>query len=115
MYAAIKSPMFMFAGLGSDGLVSQSWVQSAYNAMADGTEAYFWTCRGCSHIPVPNTWEMEISIPWFRWKLLGDQAACEAFYALRGPFNWTVEDEQNAVPCGVTAGSVGGGGTVLSW
>jgi hypothetical protein len=79
MYAGIKSPMFMFSGVGTDGLVAQTWVQSAFDAMAKTTETYFWTAQGATHIPVPNGEEQEISIPWFRWKLLGDQKACEYF------------------------------------
>jgi hypothetical protein len=81
-YAKIKGPMFMFSGLGTDGLVSQSWVQQAYDATSKTEEAYFWTANGATHIPVPNTQEQQISIAWFRWKLLGDQAACKAFKAI---------------------------------
>jgi hypothetical protein len=44
------------------------------NALSDTDEAYFWTALGATHIPVPNGEEQEISTPWFRWKLLGDQA-----------------------------------------
>jgi hypothetical protein len=36
LYAAIVSPMFMFSGLGTDGLVSQAWVQQAYGDEQDG-------------------------------------------------------------------------------
>jgi len=79
VYAKIKSPMLMFSGRGTDGLVSQSWVQDAFNALDDKVEAYHWTRTGATHIPVPNGEEMQLSIPWFRWKLLGDQKACEAF------------------------------------
>jgi len=79
VYAKIKSPMFMFSGLGTDGLVAQSWVQSAYDALSNSTEAYFWAKTGATHIPVPNGETQEISVPWFRWKLLGDSKACEAF------------------------------------
>jgi hypothetical protein len=82
IYAMIKSPMFMFSGLGTDGLVTQAWVESAYGALSDSDEAYFWTASGATHIPVPNGEEEEISIPWFRWKLLGDQAACAYFKAI---------------------------------
>src|ERR1700712_4341382 len=53
-YMSIKSPMFMFAGQGTDGLVSESWVMDAYNAMDKGTEVYFWARNGATHIPVPN-------------------------------------------------------------
>jgi hypothetical protein len=69
----------MFSGLGTDGLVAQTWVQQAYDATSKTEEAYFWTAAGATHIPVPNGQEEEISIPWFRWKLLGDQKACEYF------------------------------------
>jgi hypothetical protein len=82
IYGDIKSPMFMFSAVGSDGLVSQGWVMDAFNAMDPATEAYFWAAEGATHIPVPNGEEQEISIPWFRWKLLGDNAACKYFKAI---------------------------------
>ena len=82
MYGKIKSPMFMFSAVGTDGLVSQGWVMDAFNAMNPATEVYFWAKNGATHIPVPNGEEQEISIPWFRWKLLGDQKACEFFKAI---------------------------------
>jgi hypothetical protein len=74
--------MFMFSGLGTDGLVSQAWVQQAYDATSKTEEAYFWTAQGATHIPVPNAQEEEISIPWFRWKLLGDAQACTYFKSI---------------------------------
>lgn len=82
LYRGLKAPMFMFSGLGTDGLVSQSWVRSAYDATSPTEEAYFWARSGSSHIPVPNTETQQVAIPWFRWKLLGDVAACKAFKAL---------------------------------
>jgi hypothetical protein len=100
LYGGIKSPMFMFSGLGTDGLVSQAWVQSAYDATAKTEEAYFWTYQGATHIPVPNMEEEEVSIPWFRWKLLGDQNACKAFKALpMTDKNWAQVAAKNDQPC----------------
>jgi hypothetical protein len=100
VYAKIKSPMFMFSGLGTDGLVSQAWVQQAYDALSPMTEAYFWTANGATHIPVPNGEEEEISIPWFRWKLLGDQKACAFFKAIpMTDTKWAEVASKNAAPC----------------
>jgi len=100
VYGKIKSPMFMFSGLATDGLVSQGWVQSAFDALSNSTEAYFWAKSGATHIPVPNGVTQEISIPWFRWKLLGDRKACEAFKNIpNGDFSWVVVDEQNEKSC----------------
>jgi hypothetical protein len=99
-YKAIKSPMFMFSGRGTDGLVSQGWVQDAFNALDKSIEAYHWTKTGATHIPVPNGEEQQISIPWFRWKLLDDQAACKAFKAI--PMMDTAWEEvasQNKADC----------------
>src|SRR5262249_13765498 len=45
-YAKITAPMFMFSALGTDGLVSQAWVQQAFDALNDTDEAYFWTANG---------------------------------------------------------------------
>jgi hypothetical protein len=100
VYGMIKSPMFMFSGLGTDGLVSQLWVQSGFDALSDSVEAYFWAKAGATHIPVPNGEEQEISIPWFRWKLLGDPQACMAFKAIPMTNSaWTVVDSQNEADC----------------
>jgi hypothetical protein len=99
-YAKIKSPMFMFSALVTDGIVSQAWVQQAYDALSPTEEAYFWTADGAKHIPVPNGEEQEISIPWFRWKLLGDQKACAFFKAI--PMTnkkWAEAASKNAQPC----------------
>jgi hypothetical protein len=101
MYATIKGPMFMFSGLNTDGLVSQAWVQQAYDATSKTEEAYFWTADGATHIPVPNTQEMQISVPWFRWKLLGDSKACEAFKAIPTTITtWKEVASKNGKPCG---------------
>jgi hypothetical protein len=104
LYAMIKSPMFMFSGDSSggtsDGLVSITWVQQAFDALSKTDEAYHWTGVGATHIPVPNTQEQEVSIPWFRWKLLGDQAACKYFKSMTmDATKWKVQKEQNAAPC----------------
>jgi hypothetical protein len=100
VYAEIKGPMFMFSGLGTDGLVSQAWVQQAYDALDPKEEAYFWTASGATHIPVPNGEEEEISIPWFRWKLLGDNDACKYFKAIpMTNMKWAEVASKNAEPC----------------
>jgi hypothetical protein len=100
LYATINSPFFMFSGLGTDGLVSQGWVQSAFDALDDSVEAYFWAKSGGTHIPVPNGEEMQISIAWFRWKLLGDQEACRAFKGIpMMDSTWVVVDEKNQGEC----------------
>lgn len=98
-YARIRSPMFMFSGLGTDGLVSQSWVQLGFNALSDGTEAYFWAASGATHVPPPNGLTNQVAIPWFRWKLLGDPNACRAFQALATTSPWRTIDVQNAQAC----------------
>jgi hypothetical protein len=99
-YGQITSPMFMFSGLGTDGLVSQGWVQQAYDAMSMTVEKYFWTANGATHVPVPNDLTMEVAIPWFRWKLLGDQKACAAFKALPMTHNvWAQVAAKNDKPC----------------
>jgi hypothetical protein len=100
VYAKIKSPMFMFSALGTDGLVSQAWVQQSYDATSPTEEAYFWTANGAKHIPVPNGEEQEISIPWFRWKLLNDQKACAFFKAIptTNP-KWAEVASKNTQPC----------------
>ena len=98
MYGMIKSPMFMFSGT-ADILVSESWVQRGFAALADSVEAYNWSAVGATHIPVPNNETMEVGVPWFRWKLLGDKKACEAFKALPMTNRWDERKAQNAKPC----------------
>jgi hypothetical protein len=100
VYAKIKSPMFMFSGVGTDGLVAQTWVQSGYDALSDSVEAYFWARAGATHIPVPNGEEEQISIPWFRWKLLGDKQACMAFKGIpMKDTSWVKVASQNEADC----------------
>ena len=104
IYAKIKSPMFMFSGDSSggtsDGLVSIAWVQQGFDALAKTVEAYHWTAVGATHIPTPVLQEQEVSIPWFRWKLLGDNAACQFFKKMPDDkTKWKVQKEQNAAPC----------------
>jgi hypothetical protein len=100
LYGSINSPMFMFSGLGTDTLVAQTWVQMAYAAMDPATEAYFWTKAGANHIATSSPDTNEVIIPWFRWKLLGDQKACEAFKSIpdTNP-TWAVVASQNEEPC----------------
>ena len=62
-------------------------------------EAYWWSAVGATHIPVPNGEEMQISIPWFRWKLLGDQKACEFFKKMPDGDAWDERMSQNPAPC----------------
>ncbi len=100
LYKGLKAPMFMFSGLRTDGLVSQSWVRSAYDATSPTEEAYFWARSGSSHIPVPNNETQQVAVPWFRWKLLGDQAACRAFKALPTTDNaWRPVASKNERAC----------------
>ena len=98
VYAKIKSPMFMFSGT-ADILVSASWVARGFDALNDGIEAYNWSAQGATHIPVPNRETMEVSVPWFRWKLLGDQKACAAFKALKSGGRWRQVKAQNEKAC----------------
>jgi hypothetical protein len=98
IYAKIKSPMSMFSGT-SDALVSQSWVMQGFSALADSVEAYHYSAVGATHVPVPNSETQAMAIPWFRWKLLGDAKACEAFKALPATAQWNEVKNQNPKPC----------------
>ncbi|MDB4989709.1 MAG: chlorophyllase family protein [Myxococcaceae bacterium] len=98
VYAKIKSPMFMFSGT-QDVLVSAAWVQQAYDAMPKGNEVYNWSAIGATHVPVPTAPTQEVSIPWFRWKLLGDGKACAAFKALPSQGKWKETKAQNIAAC----------------
>lgn len=98
VYSRIQSPMFMFSGT-ADILVSRTWVSLGFNALNDQVEAYHWSARGATHIPVPNRVTQEVAVPWFRWKLLGDQNACRAFKNLLGGLTWSEVDSQNVASC----------------
>jgi hypothetical protein len=102
VYGKIKSPMFMFSGT-ADMLVSAAWVGEAYSAMNKANEVYWWSATGATHIPTPQVPEEQVSIPWFRWKLLGDNAACKFFKAMPGNTmispGWTKEMSENEAPC----------------
>jgi hypothetical protein len=98
LYAKIKSPMFMFSGT-ADMLVSQAWVQQAFDALDDSIEAYHWSAIGATHIPTPQEPTMYIGPAWWRWKLLGDKKACAWFKALPGMGMWNSIKEQNAKTC----------------
>jgi hypothetical protein len=98
VYAKIKSPMFAFSGT-ADMLVSQGWVQQGYDALDDSIEAYHWSAVGATHIPTPQEPTMNISIAWWRWKLLGDAKACEWFKKQPAGAMWDSIKEQNAKPC----------------
>ena len=97
-YAKIKSPMFMFSGT-ADMLVPEAWVRQGLDALDDSIEAYWWSAVGATHIPTPVKEEQAISIPWFRWKLLGDQKACEHFKKMPDSEQWDSRKEQNPKDC----------------
>jgi fermentation-respiration switch protein FrsA (DUF1100 family) len=98
LYAKIKSPMFAFSGT-ADMLVPQAWVQQGYDALNDSIEAYHWSAVGATHIPTPQPETMQVGVAWWRWKLLGDQKACEWFKKLPDGNKWNVVKEQNVKPC----------------
>ena len=98
VYSKIKSPMFMFSGT-ADILVSQSWVRQGFAALNDSVEAYHWSASGSTHIPTPNAETAEVAVPWFRWKLLGDKAACQRFKQLEAGARWSQVQAQNAKTC----------------
>jgi len=102
VYGKIVSPMFMFSGT-ADTLVSAAWVGQAYSAMNPKNEVYWWSATGATHIPTPQVPEEQVSIPWFRWKLLGDNAACKFFKAMPGNSmispGWTKQMSENEAPC----------------
>lgn len=97
-YAKIKSPMFMFSGT-ADSLVSAAWVKRGFDALDDSIEAYNWSARGATHVPTPQAETTEVGVPWFRWKLLGDDEACKAFKALKMGGRWSEVQVQNEKSC----------------
>lgn len=102
VYGAIKSPVFVFDGTG-DMLVSSAWVGQGYSALNPKSENYWWSAVGATHVPPPFVPEEQVSIPWFRWKLLGDNAACKFFKGIPGNAaispGWTVVMSENEEAC----------------
>ena len=97
-YERIEAPVFMFSGT-RDQLVSERWVGRGFEALCDLSEAYHWSAVDAPHIPVPIDFALEAAIPWLRWKLLGDEQACEVLKALPMGDRWTTVSEQHAVGC----------------
>jgi len=112
-YGKVTSPVFMFSGNSStgfsnsallglttgDGLVAISWVNEGFSALSESIEAYHWLAVGATHIPTPVGPEQQMSIPWFRWKLLGDQGACMYLKQMPNGDDWEVQKEQNPEDC----------------
>ena len=90
----------MFSGLVTDTLVSQIWVQQGFDALSDSVEAYFWAKSSANHLTTVNQDAAEVLVSWFRWKLLGDQKACQYWKAIPTTNGtWTVVDKQDEVAC----------------
>jgi hypothetical protein len=98
LYAQIRSPIFMFNG-SADGLVSATWVGQGFTALSDTVEAYWYEAMGAAHIPVPTRWTEESTVAWFRWKLLGDQQACQYFKNMPNSSDWNLRDSQAETNC----------------
>lgn len=99
-YAQIDSPMSMFNGT-MDTLVYAGWVRDAYEALPRDNFKVWYTATGMdsTHIPVPNGPTREMSIPWFRWTLLGDENACEEFKDLPNQSGWNRAEQANVPSC----------------
>jgi dienelactone hydrolase len=97
-FAQVKSPMFIFSG-SADMLVNEAWVEQSYEALSDTVEAYLFSAVGATHIPVPITAINQVSVAWFRWKLLGDQRACQYLNELPDGEGWDRRKQQNARAC----------------
>jgi hypothetical protein len=97
-FPKIASPLFLFNG-SADMLVSKSWVQQAFDVLSDGTEAYWYEAQGATHVPVPIRYIQESALMFFRWKLLGDKQACEAFKALPRGADWKLMQQQAERDC----------------
>lgn len=103
VFNQIDSPVFIVngsvGGQPTDGLVSEAWVRDVYEAFNSSVEAYWYEGVEAQHIPVPIDFIEESSVAWFRWKLLGDSAACAYFKAMPDGARWNLQEQQNAVDC----------------
>ena len=84
----IESPIFLFSG-SQDYLVSTSSLQPAFDALK--TEKYWYEATGAMALPVPVSWAEESAVVFFRWKLLGDQAAGKYFAEMPNSDRWDLK------------------------
>jgi len=103
IFGEIDSPTFIVNGSvdgqPTDGLVSEALVRDQYDAFNSNVEAYWYEAVDAPHIPVPMAFIEESTVAWFRWKLLGDAAACEYFKAMPDSERWNLQEQQNAIAC----------------
>ena len=86
-YAQIKSPVFMMNG-DRDILVPGFWVRSGFNALS--SEVHWYQANGAGHMR-PHTWARSSTLLFFKWKLLGDEAAKDAFLSLPESSYWSLK------------------------
>lgn len=100
LYGQIQSPVSMFNGT-ADMLVAPSYVRMAYNALRKAEFRVWYTATGAgsTHVPIPTGPTREMSVPWFRWTLLGDTNACRAFKALPNGAGWRVAASSGMPDC----------------
>ncbi len=100
LYGKIHSPVSMFNGT-ADILVSALYVRLAYNALPKSTPKVWYTATGMgsTHVPIPTGPTKEMSVPWFRWTLLGDTNACESFKAMPKGSGWRLAESANLPEC----------------
>lgn len=96
-YGAVDAPVLMISTEG--GLVSEEWVGDAFEYVPATTELYQYKAVGVPDIPIAFEPMNEAIVPWFRWKLLGDRAACEYFKAMPDTETWNLVDAANAADC----------------
>jgi len=97
-FGGVSSPIFMFSG-SEDFLVSENAARSSYEALNPGAESYWYEGVGATHVPVPVSFIQDSSVAWFRWKLLGDEAACEYFKGMPDSNLWDLQSERNPTGC----------------
>lgn len=89
-YPSIESPVFMLSG-SSDTVVSSGWVRQGYEILKAPT--YWYVARGASHMNA-QPWAAESALIWFRWQLLGDNAAGQKLMKLTEDRRWSFQDKK---------------------
>ena len=97
-YGAVTSPMLMMSGK-QDALVSESWVADGFAALNDSIEAYWYSGVDVKALPLPHEHIQQLAVAWFRWKLLGDRAACTHFRELPQTDRWDERAKQHETNC----------------
>jgi hypothetical protein len=96
-YGQIRAPMFMFHGTEAG---SSTIVRQGLELLDPSIETYWYAAVGAPYIPIPAAWINESAVAWFRWQLLGDNAACSHVRETMPASDlWDLQEQRNPRDC----------------